>query len=108
MNQSEIMSAYIKDTYREFSLSNSPSSPILTTAFRVSDSDFKQQLLSKNTGDLVDVEGPYGVFTPLENINNSTFYIAGPPSMVANVRQILLRLGILDSRIVTEEFSGYA
>ncbi len=38
---------------------------------------------------------------------NSQFYIAGPPAMVAATWQMLVAMGVDDSAIKTEEFSGY-
>jgi len=35
------------------------------------------------------------------------YYIAGPPAMVAGMRQILNRAGISDDDIRAEEFAGY-
>lgn len=35
------------------------------------------------------------------------WYVAGPPGMVALVRQALIKLGVLDTCIRTEEFTGY-
>jgi ferredoxin-NADP reductase len=35
------------------------------------------------------------------------FYVAGPPAMVADMRQTLNRLGINDDDIRSEDFSGY-
>jgi ferredoxin-NADP reductase len=35
------------------------------------------------------------------------FYIAGPPGMVAGVRQILCAAGVSDDDIRAEEFAGY-
>lgn len=47
----------------------------------------------------------------LQSLNNdgppAFWYIAGPPAMVANVRQLLKTLKIDDTMIRTEEFSGY-
>lgn len=38
---------------------------------------------------------------------NALWYVAGPPPMVANIRQLLKTLIIDDTLIRTEEFSGY-
>ena len=35
------------------------------------------------------------------------FYIAGPPGMVAGMRQILCEAGVSDDDIRAEEFAGY-
>lgn len=54
------------------------------------------------------------VFGPLEERHfsslipqNPIWYIAGPPGMVKTARNILVKSGIIDNDIKTEEFSGY-
>ena len=43
----------------------------------------------------------------LQDIENPMYYIAGPPGMVAALRDLLAGGGIQDDDIRTEEFSGY-
>ena len=43
----------------------------------------------------------------LQDIENPMYYIAGPPGMVAALRDVLAGGGIQDDDIRTEEFSGY-
>ncbi|HEY8097784.1 MAG TPA: FAD-dependent oxidoreductase [Methylobacter sp.] len=40
-------------------------------------------------------------------INSPVYYIAGPPTMVATLREMLKEVGVDDDDIRTEEFSGY-
>lgn len=54
------------------------------------------------------------IFGPLEEKHiadlpsqNPLWYIAGPPGMVETARAILLKLGIIETDIKTEEFTGY-
>src|SRR5262249_38343128 len=41
------------------------------------------------------------------NLSGPIYYSAGPPAMVASMRQMLTADGISDDDIRTEEFSGY-
>lgn len=41
------------------------------------------------------------------NLKDAIYYIAGPPAMVAAMRQMLIRLGADDHEVCTEEFGGY-
>jgi ferredoxin-NADP reductase len=43
----------------------------------------------------------------LSGVRNGIFYIAGPPTMVKGIRQVLNETGIDDDDIRTEEFAGY-
>lgn len=43
----------------------------------------------------------------LKGVTEPLYYIAGPPSMVLSMWQILYSMGVADEDIKTEEFSGY-
>lgn len=43
----------------------------------------------------------------VKNIDESLWYIVGPPLMVAEAKNILLRLGVNEYQIYFEEFTGY-
>jgi ferredoxin-NADP reductase len=43
----------------------------------------------------------------LQDLKTPIFYISGPPSMVAGLRQALIQSGADEDNIRTEEFSGY-
>jgi ferredoxin-NADP reductase len=43
----------------------------------------------------------------LPEIENSVYYLSGPPPMVAAMRQLLLDLGVSEDNLKTEEFAGY-
>jgi ferredoxin-NADP reductase len=74
--QPDLEDISVKEAYREFSIVSSPGDPYLTVAFRRSSSVFKQHLLEKKVGDVVTIEGPFGVFYPPDTAKNIV-YIAG-------------------------------
>ena len=41
------------------------------------------------------------------DLQNSIYYLAGPPAMVAGMRQLLESLGVSEDNLKTEEFAGY-
>ena len=43
----------------------------------------------------------------IKNFNGPVWYIVGPPAMVADMRNLLSRLGIDDTKIYFEDFVGY-
>jgi ferredoxin-NADP reductase len=43
----------------------------------------------------------------LPEIRNSAYYLAGPPAMVAAMRELLDHLGVSEDNLKTEEFAGY-
>jgi ferredoxin-NADP reductase len=43
----------------------------------------------------------------LPEIQNSVYYLCGPPPMVAAMRQLLDDLGVSEDNVKTEEFAGY-
>ena len=43
----------------------------------------------------------------IEGLANPIFYVAGPPSMVAAMQQLLLSAGIDEDDVRSEEFFGY-
>ncbi|MBI4009054.1 FAD-dependent oxidoreductase [Candidatus Roizmanbacteria bacterium] len=43
----------------------------------------------------------------LKNLSNCLFYISGPPQMVDNIQQEITSLGVEESSINTERFTGY-
>jgi ferredoxin-NADP reductase len=43
----------------------------------------------------------------LPEIHSSIYYLAGPPAMVAAMRQLLDQLGVSEDNLKTEEFAGY-
>jgi ferredoxin-NADP reductase/DMSO/TMAO reductase YedYZ heme-binding membrane subunit len=43
----------------------------------------------------------------VKNLDEPVWYIAGPPAMVADMRDVLSRLGVNDARIYFEDFVGY-
>lgn len=171
----------VKDSFHEFSIASAPGASTMTVAFRLSNSVFKQTLLSKKPGDAVTFEGPFGVFYPpdsakgviyiaggigitaflgaleqkanypvhLYTFNHSEasepykdllaslarekgfvlhqhygriteealdfipglqtyVLIAGPNEFVKTARQLALNMGIMEQKIQTEEFTGYA
>ena len=57
---------------------------------------------------LIEVFGPLEEkhITQLSHLNQ-IWYIAGPSGMVKTAREILIKLGIMDIDIKTEEFTGY-
>jgi ferredoxin-NADP reductase len=65
-----------KGNLREFSII-SASENELTIAFRESDSDFKQALLSHAVGDLIKVDGPFGDYFLPKKLPESIVMIAG-------------------------------
>lgn len=179
----------VKGNCREFSIASSPGNTAeLVFVFRNSESAFKRSLLELPLGGMVQVEGPFGLFTlpriaeapvvliaggigitpfmsmvryvgegnlphtlTLLSANHSVeravyrtalreleathsrfhfrevfgrmtpefirdsapdflrsvFYLAGPPSMVADIRQALTALAVPEDNILAEEFVGY-
>lgn len=65
------------DTCHEFSLTNTVAEPVLTIVFRGSDSRFKQTLLGRQVGDVVILEGPFGIFYPPENVKKLLMIAGG-------------------------------
>jgi ferredoxin-NADP reductase len=45
--------------------------------------------------------------TYLSDLQGSIYYIAGPPAMVAAMRQVLVAANLDEDDIRTEEFAGY-
>jgi ferredoxin-NADP reductase len=43
----------------------------------------------------------------VSNLRGPIFYIAGPPTMVAATRRMLVDAGVDEDDIRTEEFAGY-
>jgi ferredoxin-NADP reductase len=43
----------------------------------------------------------------IEDVENSIFYVCGPPSMVDAMQIVLKEMGIADERIKMERFGGY-
>jgi len=43
----------------------------------------------------------------LRTLQGPIYYVAGPPSMVAAMREMLVGVGVDENDIRTEEFSGY-
>ncbi len=43
----------------------------------------------------------------VDDLSGSTFYVAGPPGLVAAVTQAVLAAGVDPGRVIAEEFSGY-
>jgi len=43
----------------------------------------------------------------IKNLNEPAWYIVGLPAMVADMRNLLLRLGINDGKVYFEDFEGY-
>src|SRR3989344_3710033 len=67
-----------KGSSRDFSISSSPAQGnLITVAFRISDSAFKQALIAMPEGTPVDVQGPLGIFTLPENSMRALVFIAG-------------------------------
>ena len=58
-------------------------------------------------------EGETGLITAsllqrhIEDINHAIYYISGPPSLVAAMRQLLKDLGIAEDKVHAEDFLGY-
>jgi len=50
---------------------------------------------------------PEMLLTLVKSLRGPIYYIAGPPTMVASVRQTLSEVGIDEDDIRTEEFAGY-
>jgi ferredoxin-NADP reductase len=50
---------------------------------------------------------PEMLSTHVGNLRGPIFYIAGPPTMVSAVRQMLVQTGVDEDDIRTEEFAGY-
>lgn len=45
--------------------------------------------------------------THLSNLQDPTYYVAGPPGMVSSTYQTLAKLGVCDKNIQIEHFAGY-
>jgi ferredoxin-NADP reductase len=45
--------------------------------------------------------------THVGNLKGPIFYIAGPPTMVAGARRMLIEANVDEDDIRTEEFAGY-
>jgi ferredoxin-NADP reductase len=43
----------------------------------------------------------------VEDITRPIYYLAGPPGMVSAMREILVKMGVIEDNIRTEEFGGY-
>ncbi|MEM3091104.1 MAG: FAD-dependent oxidoreductase [Candidatus Pacearchaeota archaeon] len=43
----------------------------------------------------------------IKNQERILWYIAGPPGLVADIKNILISMGVSQNKILTEEFSGY-
>ena len=65
------------DTCHEFSLTNALVEPVLTIVFRKSESRFKQTLLNKKVGDVISIEGPFGIFYPPKNVKKILMIAGG-------------------------------
>lgn len=51
--------------------------------------------------------GPEMIKKYVDNLNNSIFMVCGPEKMVHYINSILLDLGIVQEKIIKEEFTGY-
>lgn len=58
----------------------------------------------KNTFDRLDAEF---VQSSIEDIPRARWFVVGPPAMVASAKSVLTELGVKDSHISMEDFSGY-
>jgi ferredoxin-NADP reductase len=58
----------------------------------------------KNRFGLIDADF---IKNSVENLDNLLWYVVGPPPMVASVRDLLLKMGISQSKIFVEDFVGY-
>lgn len=73
--------------------------------------DELKRLESKNPN--FDLKLKYGMFDHdfinkgIRNLKQPVFYIAGPPFMVPEIKQILTELKVEEDKIFTEEFIGY-
>jgi ferredoxin-NADP reductase len=65
------------DAFREFSIASIPGDPVVTTAFRISDSQFKRQLIAMPPGTPITVVGPLGVFTLPPDSSKPIVMLAG-------------------------------
>jgi ferredoxin-NADP reductase len=43
----------------------------------------------------------------IEDITKPIYYLAGPPAMVSAMREMLVKMGVIEDNIRTEEFGGY-
>jgi len=70
---------------------------------RTIDSTLKNFLLDEVFGsiDINDIQ------RHIRDINNTSWWVVGPPGMVVEVKHLLEYLGIPSSKIRTEEFTGY-
>lgn len=67
-----------KGNSRDLSVSSSPAQGnLITVAFRISDSVFKQTLIAAPEGTSVDVQGPLGVFTLPDDASSPLVFVAG-------------------------------
>ena len=48
------------------------------------------------------------ILEEIKDFNERTFYISGPPSMVAGTEKVIEKLGVNNSRIITDFFPGFA
>lgn len=62
---------------RSFSLASPPEKDVVTTAYRVSDSGYKQTLQELETGTELTVQGPFGQFTLPEDTETPLVFLAG-------------------------------
>jgi NAD(P)H-flavin reductase len=120
-----------KGPIRHFTISSSPTENFIMFSTRIRDSPYKKRASTLEEGSRVKVRGPeqqqssstandwkgeYGridkaiilKYLDTNMLNNSVFYIYGPPSMLKAMLSLLQdNLEIPKERIKVEEFTGY-
>ncbi len=100
---------------RTLSIASAPHEKDLMVAMRMRDTGFKRAARALPIGApfLLEWREEHGHITEqmltrwLPDFQVPVFYIAGPPGMVAGMRQILCDAGVSDDDIRAEEFAGY-
>ncbi len=102
---------------RTFSFCSSPNEKgSIMVATRMRPTAFKNYLRAAPLGTHVKVTPAMGSFTLVNQEmltrhvpepDRAIYYLAGPPAMVAGMRQLLDSLGVSEDNLKTEEFAGY-
>ena len=79
----------------------------LKVLYTLTDLDFQGQSLRKWTGKTGIVDGRF-ILNEVKDWAERTFYISGPPFMVAGIEKAIKNLGISQSKIKTDFFPGFA
>ena len=61
----------------------------------------------KWTGKVSQIDGKF-ILDEIKDFRERTFYISGPPSMVAGIENTIINLGLSKRHIKTDFFPGFA